>query len=59
MLKYRKTAEECLRLALKVTEQRHRRELLDLASNWLELADSSAKTAMLWAEVEALKRSVN
>ena len=57
MRKYRKSAEDRLRLAL--TEQRYRRELLDLASKWLELADNSAKTAKLWAEVDALKRPVN
>jgi len=59
MRKYRKLAEECLRAALKAKEQRHRRELLDLASNWLDLAENNAETVMLRAEVEALKRPAN
>jgi hypothetical protein len=56
MRKYRKIAEECLRLALEAKQQHHRRSFLDLASKRLELAGNDAKTAMLSAEVEALKR---
>jgi hypothetical protein len=59
MRKYRRLAEECLKAALKVKEQRHRRAFLDLASEWLELAEDDAATAMLRAEVEALKRPAN
>jgi hypothetical protein len=59
MRKYRQIAEECLEFALEAEQQRHRRAFLDLASQWLELADNDAKTAMLVAEVEALKRPAN
>jgi hypothetical protein len=59
MRKYRQIAEECLEFALEAEQQRHRRAFLDLASQWLELADNNAKTAMLVAEVEALKRPAN
>jgi len=59
MRKYRKLAEECLRAALKAKERGDRRELLDLASKWLDLAGNGAETIMLRAEVEALRRPAN
>jgi hypothetical protein len=59
MRNYRKLAEECVRAALKTKQPHQRRELLDLASEWLELAAHDAKTAMLWAEVDAMRRPAN
>jgi hypothetical protein len=56
---HRKLAERCLQLAISAKDQRNRRALLDLASEWLELADRDAKTAELLAAVEALKRPAN
>lgn len=37
-IRYRKITQECFDLALVVKDQDDRRALLDLASNWLELA---------------------
>jgi outer membrane protein TolC len=59
MHKYRRIAEDCLRLALKAKEQRHRQVFLDFASMLLERAGNDAKIAMLRAEVEALQRPAN
>jgi hypothetical protein len=59
MLKYRQIAEDCLQFALEAEQQRHRKAFLDLAGKWLELAGNDQKTAMLRAEVEALKRPAN
>jgi hypothetical protein len=59
MRKYRKLAEECLKVAAKIRNQNHRRAFLDLATEWLALADDDPKTARLIAEVEALKRPAN
>jgi len=62
MRKFLEIAEECLRAALDATEQGHRRAYLKLADHCLDLADLDdhhAKTAMLRAEVEALRRPAN
>jgi hypothetical protein len=62
MPKFRELAAECLRSALDATERRHRRAYLKLADHCLDLAeldDDEAKTAMLRAEVEALRRPAN
>jgi len=59
MRKYCKIAEDCLDLALKAGEQRHRLAFLDMASMLLERAGNDAKTALLKAEVEALKGPAN
>jgi hypothetical protein len=56
MRDYCKLAEECLKAALKIKDRRHRRAFLELASDWLELAERDLKTDGLIAEVEALKR---
>ena len=56
MRNYCKLAEQCLKSALKVKDRRHRRAFLELASEWLELAERDLKTDRLIAEVEALKR---
>ena len=59
MSDYRLVAQRCVHLAIKATHQDHRSALLDLAGEWLELADNDARTAVLMAEIEALKRPVN
>jgi hypothetical protein len=62
MRKFREIAEECLRSALDATEQRHRRAFLKMADHCLDVAeldDDDAKTAMVRAEVEALRRPAN
>ena len=59
MREYRKLAEECLEVALKIKEQQHRCAFLDLASELLERAGNGSKTSMLRAEVEAMKRPAN
>jgi len=59
MPKYRKLAEECLEVALKIKEQQHRRVFLDLASELLERAGDGGKISMLKAEVEAMRRPAN
>lgn len=56
---YLKLAEECLQLSLEAKRANQRRAFLDMASILLEHADNDAKTAMVRAEVEALKRPVN
>ena len=57
MSDYRLVAQRCVQLAIKAKDQGHRGVLLDLAGEWLELADNDASTAMLMAEIEALKRA--
>ena len=56
---YLKLAEECLHLGLEASREQHRRTFLDMASILLERAGNDAKTAMVRAEVEALKRPMN
>jgi len=59
MSDYRLIAERCVRLAIKEKHQGNRRVLLDLAGEWLELAQPDAWTASLIAKIEALKGPVN
>jgi hypothetical protein len=62
MRKFREIAEECVQSALDATEQHRRLAFLKLADHCLDLADlddRDAKTAMLRAEVEAMKRPAN
>ena len=62
MRKFCEIAEICVRSALDATQQSRRRAYLKLADHCLDLAeldDDEAKTAMLRAEVEALRRPAN
>jgi hypothetical protein len=62
MAKFREIAQECLQSALEATGQRQRRAYLKLADHCLdlvELDDDEAKTAMLRAEVDAMRRPAN
>jgi hypothetical protein len=62
MRKFREIAEVCLQSALDATERRQRRAYLKLADHCIDLAeldDDDAKTAMLRAEVEAMRRPAN
>ena len=59
MSDYRLIAQRCVQLAIRAKEQSNRTALLDLAGEWLELADSHPKTAALIAQVEALKQPEN
>jgi hypothetical protein len=60
--KFLEIAEECLQSALNARERRRRSAFLKLADHCLDLAnldDDDAKTAMLRAEVEAMRRPAN
>jgi hypothetical protein len=57
--KYRTIALECFQLARVVKEPGDRRQLLELASKWLERAGDDVELLKLIAEVEALKGPAN
>lgn len=59
MSDYRMMAERCVRLAIEAEHDGDRSALLDLAGEWLELAEPDIKTAGVMSEIEALKRTVN
>jgi len=62
MRKFGEIAQEFLQSALDATEQRNRRAYLKFANHCLDLAeldDDDAKTAMLRAQVEAMRRPAN
>jgi len=61
MRKFCEIAQEFLHSALDATEQRHRRAYLKFANHCLDLAelDDDARTAMLRAQVEAMRRLAN
>ena len=62
MRKFCEIAQEFLHSALDATEQRSRRAYLKFANHCLDLAkldDDDAKTAMLRAQVEAMRRPAN
>jgi len=59
MQKYRRIAEDCLRLALNAKKENQRQAFLDLASVLLDRAGNDGRTATLRAEVEALQRPAN
>ena len=52
-------AERCVQLAIKAKRMGDRSALLDFASEWLELAQPDAKTAILMTKIEALREPAN